>query len=216
MDSFSDELRDGGNKREEPARKECDYCNKSCNWAQGHDDSSCLHKQRDDAEAKLQAIKERHAGKGRQARRPRMRRKPSHLLFQLHSVIVNQGPAASAAAGNDKHSDVSTRLPSVSCHPVAFSATAALDQLVVRDSTVDTVPQLHVCGRNSHAANLRAFCSKASLTIPLAPSAPMWFFRLTPLRENATPSSCETKRWPWTMKPRRCSAWLCYATQSRF
>jgi len=40
---------------------------------------------------------------------------------------------------------VSTSLPATSPHPVAFSATAALDQRRVRHGTVDTAAQLHVC-----------------------------------------------------------------------
>jgi len=66
FDSLSHEPREG-NKRKKPARKECDYCKKTGKWAQGHDESECLHKQRDGADAKLQAIKERRAGKSRQA-----------------------------------------------------------------------------------------------------------------------------------------------------
>ena len=65
FDSFSHEPRED-NKRKKRARKECDYCKKTGKWAQGHDESECLHKQRDGADAKLQAIKERRAGKSRQ------------------------------------------------------------------------------------------------------------------------------------------------------
>jgi len=54
-------------KRKNPTRTECDYCKKTGKLAQGHDESACSYKQRDKADAKLQTIKERHAGKGRQA-----------------------------------------------------------------------------------------------------------------------------------------------------
>ena len=64
FDSLSHEPREG-NKRKKLTRKECDYCKKTGKWAQGHDESACLHKQRDEADAKrdeadakLQAIKE--------------------------------------------------------------------------------------------------------------------------------------------------------------
>ena len=60
FDSFSHEPREN-NKRKKPAKKYCDYCKKTGKWAQGHDESVCLHKQRDDAGEKLQTITERRA-----------------------------------------------------------------------------------------------------------------------------------------------------------
>ena len=72
LDSFSHEQKDGGNKRKKPARKnekECTYCKKAGKWFQGHEESECHHKKKDEAEAALQAIKEKRerTGKGRQA-----------------------------------------------------------------------------------------------------------------------------------------------------
>ena len=60
------------NKRNKPARKnerECTYCKKAGKWFQGHEESECHHKKKDEAEAALQAIKEKRerTGKGRQA-----------------------------------------------------------------------------------------------------------------------------------------------------
>jgi len=80
FDSFSHELKDGGNKRK-TTKKQCNYYGKKAGkWFQGHDESECPHKQKDDAEAKLQAIKEKREGKGR---RLRVRRKSSRLVLLL-------------------------------------------------------------------------------------------------------------------------------------
>jgi len=72
FDSFSNEQKDGSNKRKKPARKnekECTYCKKAGKWFQGHEESECHHKKKDEAEAAHQSIKERRerTGKGRQA-----------------------------------------------------------------------------------------------------------------------------------------------------
>ena len=122
---------DGGNKRKKTAKKnekECNYCKKTGKWFQGHNESECLHKKKDEAEAGLLAIKERRerAVKGRQATK-------------------SVKKAALAAAGDDQYPKVSTTPPVTSPHPVAFSATAALDQRRVSHGTVDTAAQLHVC-----------------------------------------------------------------------
>jgi hypothetical protein len=74
--------------------------------------------------AKLQVIKERREGKGR---------------------LAAKGEKKSFAASDDQHSKVSRSLPMTSPRPVAFSATAALDQRRVCHGTVDTAAQLHVC-----------------------------------------------------------------------
>jgi len=74
--------------------------------------------------SKLQVIKERREGKGR---------------------LAAKGEKKSFAASDDQHSKVSTSLPMTSPRPVAFSATAALDQRRVCHDTVDTAAQLHVC-----------------------------------------------------------------------
>ena len=91
-------------------------------------------------DAKLQAIKERRGGKGRQAT-------TSERKAFAAGAIVNKGPAASAAAGDDNYSCASTLPSSLARHPIAFSATATLDQRSVRHGTVDTAAQLHVCGQ---------------------------------------------------------------------
>jgi hypothetical protein len=72
FDSFSNEQKDSSNKRKKSARKnekECNYCKKAGKWFQGHEEFECHHKKKDEAEAALQAIKERRdrTGKGRQA-----------------------------------------------------------------------------------------------------------------------------------------------------
>ena len=72
FDSFSNQQKDGSNKRKKPARKnerECTYCKKAGKWFQGHEESEYHHKKKDEAEAALQAIEERRerTGKGRQA-----------------------------------------------------------------------------------------------------------------------------------------------------
>ena len=89
----------------------------------------------------LQAIKERRVGKGRQAT---MSEKKTFAA----GVIINKGPAASAAAGGDNYS-CAFKCPSlIARHPVAFSTTATLDQRNICHVTVDTAEKLHVCGRN--------------------------------------------------------------------
>jgi hypothetical protein len=141
LDSFSHEQKDGGNKRKKPARKnekECTYCKKAGKWFQGHEESECHHKKKDEAEAALQAIKERRerTGKGRQATQ-------SEKKAFAAGTVVNKGPAAArAAAGDDEYPK---SLPASSPHAIAFSAAAVLDQRRVRHGTVDTAAQLHVC-----------------------------------------------------------------------
>jgi hypothetical protein len=131
FDRFSRGQTDGSNKRKKTAKKnekECNYCKKTGKWFQGHDESECLHKKKDEAEVGLLAIKERRerAVKGRQA---------------------TKGEKKAFAAVDDQHSKVSTSLPVTSPHPVALSATATLEQRRVRHGTVDTAAQLHVCRR---------------------------------------------------------------------
>jgi hypothetical protein len=141
LDSFSHGQKDGSNKRKKPARKnekECTYCKKAGKWFQGHEESECHHKKKDEAEAALQAIKERRerAGKGRPAAQ-------SEKKAFAAGAVVNKGPAAArAAAGDDEYPK---SLPASSPHAIAFSAAAVLDQRRVRHSTVDTAAQLHVC-----------------------------------------------------------------------
>jgi hypothetical protein len=138
FDSFSRGQTDGGNQRKKTAKKnekECNYCKKTGKWFQGHDESECLHKKKDETEAGLLVIKKRRerAVKGRQ---------------------TTKGEKKALAAGDDQHSEVSTSLPVTSPHPVALSATATLDQRRVRHGTVDTAAQLHVCkgsrGKGEH------------------------------------------------------------------
>ena len=86
FDSFSNEQKDGSNKRKKPARKnerECTYCKKAGKWFQGHEESECHHKKKDEAEAALQAIKERRERTGKRPKRLRVRRKPSRLVLLL-------------------------------------------------------------------------------------------------------------------------------------
>jgi hypothetical protein len=62
LDSFSHEQKDGGNKHKKTTKKnekECNYCKKTGNWFQGHNESECWHKKKDEGEAALRAIKER-------------------------------------------------------------------------------------------------------------------------------------------------------------
>ena len=72
-------------------------------------------------------------------------------------AIINKGPAASAAAGGDNYSYVSTRLSSIAHHLVAFPATTASDQRSVRHGTVDTAAQLHMCKRKDVRRKMRVF-----------------------------------------------------------
>ena len=108
------------NKRNKPARKnerECTYCKKAGKWFQGHDESECHHKKKDEAEAALQAIKERRerTSKGRHATQSEKR------AFAA-GAIINKGPAAAqAAAGGDQYPK---SLPASSPHAIAFSAAA--------------------------------------------------------------------------------------------
>jgi len=153
-DSFSNEQKDGSNKHKKPARKnekECTYCKRAGKWFQGHEESECHHKKKDEAEAALQAIKERRerTGKGRQATQ-------SEKKAFAAGAVVNKGPAAALrpAAGDDEYPK---SLPASSPHVkfcfcknnkrmiIAFSAAAVLDQRRVRHGTVDTAAQLHVC-----------------------------------------------------------------------
>ena len=81
--SFSSEQKDGNNNRKKQARKnekECTYCKKAGKWFQGHEESEYHHKKRDEAEASIQAIKERRECTGK---RLRVRRKPSLLVLLL-------------------------------------------------------------------------------------------------------------------------------------
>jgi hypothetical protein len=58
FDSFSRGQTDGGNQRKKTAKKnekECNYCKKTGKWFQGHDESECLHKKKDETEAGLLA-----------------------------------------------------------------------------------------------------------------------------------------------------------------
>ena len=136
------------NKRNKPARKnerECTYCKKAGKWFQGHEDSECHHKKKDEAEAALQAIKEKRerTGKGRQATQSEKK------AFAAGALV--KGPAAArrlvrVAAGDDEYPK---SLPVSSPHAIAFSAAAVLDQRRVRHCTVDTAAQLHVC-RGAH------------------------------------------------------------------
>ena len=124
---------EGGNKRKKPARKECDYCKTRGKWFQGHDDAACLHKKRDEADAQLQAIKDKR-NKTRNAT-------ASEKKAYAAGAVINKGPAAAAAAaGADNYSACASH------HPVAFSTTASLDQRHVPHGTVDTGAQLHVYG----------------------------------------------------------------------
>ena len=105
FDSFSNEQKDGSNKRKKPARKnerECTYCKKAGKWFQGHEDSECHHKKKDEAEAALQAIKEKRerTGKGRQATQSEKK------AFAAGALV--KGPAAArrlvrVAAGDDEY-----------------------------------------------------------------------------------------------------------------
>jgi hypothetical protein len=106
LGSLSHGQTDGGNKRKKTAKKkekECNYCKKTGKWFQEHDESECWHKKKDEAEAALLAIKERRerAVKGRQAT------KSDKKAFTA-STLINKGPAALAAAGDDKYPKVST------------------------------------------------------------------------------------------------------------
>jgi hypothetical protein len=99
-----------------------------------------LHKKKDEAEAGLPAIKERRE----RTVKERQSTKSDKKAFAA-GTLINKGPAAQAAAGDDQYPKLSTSLPVTSPHPVAFSATAALDQRRVRHGTVDTAAHLHVC-----------------------------------------------------------------------
>ena len=99
FDSFSHEPKDGGNKRNKTAREECNYCKRAGKGFQGHNESGCGHKQKDKAEAKLQAIKERREDKSRQATK-------SEKKAFAACALVNTGPATQAA-GDDQYSKVS-------------------------------------------------------------------------------------------------------------
>jgi hypothetical protein len=59
-------------------------------------------------------------------------------------------------------------------HPVAVSATAALNQRRAHHRTVDTAAQLHVW---AHVGRVSTFCSKESLAILSTPSAQMLSFQ---------------------------------------
>jgi hypothetical protein len=91
FDIFSSEQKDGSNKRKKPARKnekEYTYCKKAGKWFQGHEESECHHKKKDEAEAALQSIKERRerTGKGRQATQ-------SEKKYLAAGAVINKGPA---------------------------------------------------------------------------------------------------------------------------
>jgi hypothetical protein len=100
FDSFSHGQTDGGNKRKKTAKKnekECNYCKKTGKWFQGHDESECLHKKKDETEAGLLAIKERreHTVKGRQSTK-------SDKKALLAGTLINKGQATLSAAGDDQ------------------------------------------------------------------------------------------------------------------
>ena len=72
FESSSHEQTDGGNKRKKRRRKDATTAKRRrlARGSKGAMKSECWHKQKDEAEAALQAIKERRerAGRGRQAR----------------------------------------------------------------------------------------------------------------------------------------------------
>ena len=108
-----------------PVKKNAPTAKKAGKWFQGHDESECHHKKKDEAEAALQAIKERRerTGKGRHATQSEKR------AFAA-GAIINKGPAAAqAAAGGDQYPK---SLPASSPHAIAYSAAAVLDQRHVR------------------------------------------------------------------------------------
>ena len=86
------------NKRNKPARKnerECTYCKKAGKWFQGHEESECHHKKKDEAEAALQAIKEKRerTGKGRQATQSEKKAFAAGALVKGPAAAL-KGPAA--------------------------------------------------------------------------------------------------------------------------
>ena len=98
FDSFSSEQKDGSNKCKKTARKnekECTYCKKAGKWFQGHEESECHHKKKDEAEAALQAIKERRerTGKGRQATQSEKKAFAAGALVKGPAAAL-KGPAA--------------------------------------------------------------------------------------------------------------------------
>jgi hypothetical protein len=66
-----------------PVKKNAPTAKKAGKWFQGHDESECHHKKKDEAEAALQAIKERRERTGKGAMRLRVRREPSRLVLLL-------------------------------------------------------------------------------------------------------------------------------------
>ena len=86
FDSFSNEQKDGSNKRKKPARKnerECTYCKKAGKWFQGHEESEYHHKKKDEAEAAFKPSRRGVSAQARDAKRLRVRRKPSRLVLLL-------------------------------------------------------------------------------------------------------------------------------------
>ena len=143
-----------------PVKKNAPTAKKAGKWFQGHDESECHHKKKDEAEAALQAIKEKRerTGKGRQATQSEKK------AFAAGALV--KGPAAArrlvrVAAGDDEYPK---SLPASSPHAIAFSAAAVLDQRHVRHGTVDTAAQLHVCrGTHDQSINQLLFLQKQNL-----------------------------------------------------
>ena len=131
--------------------------------------------------SKLQVIKERREGKGR---------------------LAAKGEKKSFAASDDQHSKVSTSLPMTSPRPVAFSATAALDQRRVCHDTVDTAAQLHVC-KGARGKGERILLKGITGDTVNAEHADV-VFPVTTIEGKRLSPSCEIKHWLWTRRLKRC------------
>ena len=76
----------GSNKRKKPARKnerECTYCKKAGKWFQGHEESECHHKKRMKQRQRFKPSRRGVSAQARDAKRLRVRRKPSRPVRLL-------------------------------------------------------------------------------------------------------------------------------------
>ena len=173
FDSFSHGQTDGGNKRKKTAKKnekECNYCKKTGKWFQGHDESECLHKKKDEAEAGLLALRRGVSAQSRGARRPKVTRNPWRLVLLL---IKDQPPWRRLAMTSIQRCLQVPLLPHPTLSP--FQRQLLLTS-VVSAMVLSTLPHNFTCAR-AHAGRVSAFCSKESLAILSTPSAQMWFFQ---------------------------------------
>ena len=95
FDSFSNEKKDGSNKRQKQARKnekECTYCKKAGKWFRGHEESECHHKKRMKQRQRFKPSRRGVSAQARDAKRLRVRRTPSRIVSENNCFLLFMFP----------------------------------------------------------------------------------------------------------------------------